>query len=349
VDCACFVDKKIHPVLTDKGLKIHDIPFSRNPLDPKNLKAFHRLIQIQKEHQYDLIHVHTPIAALYGRLLKIKFPNLKTVYTAHGFHFYKGAPLTNWLIYYPIERIMAKFTDTIITMNQEDYERALTFKISQTHKINGVGVNLEEYKTEKYSREEERRALGIKESDFVILMIAEVNENKNHKQMIDAIELIKDRKDIKVLCAGTGNLFEKIEQEIKMRKLDEQIKMLGYRTDINHLITACDIGMLLSYREGLPRSIMEFMAYGKPVIGTNIRGIKDLIGQDNAGILVKVGDSIATANAIERLADEEILYKELSRNALQSVQKYDLNLVLNQLANIMGSKKEISSIVINHD
>ena len=150
VDCACSIDKQVDQSLVDKGCNIFDIPFTRNPLHPSNMKAFKKLVQIQKENQYDIVHVHTPVAGVYGRLLKLKFPKLKTIYTAHGFHFCKGAPLLNWLIYYPIERIMAKFTDTIITMNSEDFERAKTFKIKNTYKVNGVGVDLDKYNLDNF-------------------------------------------------------------------------------------------------------------------------------------------------------------------------------------------------------
>ncbi len=129
VDCACSIDKEVDVELINKDINIYNIPFSRNPLHPKNYKAFKELIKIQEKNNYDIIHVHTPVASVYGRLLKLKFPNIKTIYTVHGFHFHKGAPFINWAIYYPIEKIMSKFTDEIITINKEDYEMAITFDI----------------------------------------------------------------------------------------------------------------------------------------------------------------------------------------------------------------------------
>ena len=120
VDCACNIDHDLNKVIENKCENIYNLPFSRNPLDPKNLKAYKMLLDIQKKNNYDIVHVHTPIAAIYGRLLKLKFPNIKTIYTVHGFHFYKGASKLNWIIYYPIEKFMASLTDVIITMNEED-------------------------------------------------------------------------------------------------------------------------------------------------------------------------------------------------------------------------------------
>ena len=336
VDCACSIDKQVDQSLVDKGCNIFDIPFTRNPLHPSNMKAFKKLVEIQKENQYDIVHVHTPVAGVYGRLLKLKFPKLKTIYTAHGFHFCKGAPLLNWLIYYPIERIMAKFTDTIITMNSEDFERAKTFKIKNTYKVNGVGVDLDKYNLDNFDRNEIRKKLNLKEDDFVILMIAEVNKNKNHKQMIDAIEILKNKgiDNIKVLCAGDGVIFDEIKQYIEGKNLQENIHMLGFRTDINELIVSCDIGILMSYREGLPRNIMELMACKKPVIGTNIRGIRDLVQPDINGYIVEVSDLEDTAKKIERLYKNKELLNKVSNNSYKSIQKFSINNVVNQLQEI---------------
>lgn len=335
VDCAASEQRKFSDELVKNGVVFFDIPFSRNPLDINNIKAFRKLIRIQKENKYDIVHVHTPIAAMYGRLLKLKFPNLKTIYTAHGFHFYKGAPKKNWMIYYPIEKIMSKFTDTIITMNEEDYNEALKFNIRNTYKVNGVGIDLNHYNPKLYNKNEVRKELGLRDDDFVIVMIAEVNKNKNHIQMIKAIEILKKKGiEVKVICAGTGPLLENIKDEIKKRNLNENIFMLGYRKDIPKLITACDIGMLLSYREGLPRNIMELMAYGKPVIGTNIRGIRDLVIDNKTGYLVEVNDYLELANKISRLKHDSSLMQVMSKKSYKNIILYDIENTLNDLDKI---------------
>lgn len=339
VDCACYINRDIDKELLDNNTKIYNIPFSRNPLSPKNLKAFYKLINIQRENKYDIIHVHTPVASIYGRLLKLIYPNIKTIYTAHGFHFYDGAPMLNWIIYYPIERVMANLTDMIITINDEDYERAKLFNIKETYKINGVGVDLSKYSTDCANKIEVRKKLNLNEDDFVITMIAEVNKNKNHKQMIDAIKILTDRgiNNIKVICAGEGPILDKIKSYIDEMKLQNNIKMLGYRNDINELIVACDIGILMSYREGLPKNIMELMACGKPVIGTDIRGIRDLIEHNVNGYLVNVGDSEATADKIEKIYREEKILKNMSLKANEIIKDYSVEKIINQLEGFYGS------------
>jgi glycosyltransferase involved in cell wall biosynthesis len=335
VDCACSIDEEVEKNLTDKGVRFFHIPFTRNPLNPINLKAFNNLLKIQAKYKYDIVHVHTPIAALYGRLLKLKFPELKTIYTVHGFHFYKGAPIVNWGIYYPIERIMAHYTDTMITMNVEDFERARKFKVKKTHKVNGVGVKLSSYDQNLFNKLEIRRKLNLQKDDFVIIMIAEVNKNKNHKQMIDAVELLKGRGiNVKVICAGDGPLLDELKKDIEERKLDENIQLLGNRRDVNELITACDIGILMSYREGLPRNIMELMACKKPVIGTNIRGIRDLVDDGVTGFLVNVSDSKETASKIEEFFSNRELLEIMGMNAYESIKNYEVERVIDSLVEV---------------
>ena len=332
VDCACCIDKEVDERIINRGCNIFDIPFSRNPLHPKNIKAFKKLIELQSKNNYDIVHVHTPVASVYGRLLKAKFPKLKTIYTVHGFHFFDGAPFINWIIYYPIERIMKMFTDVAITINSEDYNRAKSFGIKEVHNTNGVGLDLSYYNPELYDKQECRKKFNLKEDDFVIAMIAEVNKNKNHEQMIKAVEqLVKKHKNVKVLCAGDGPLLDSIKEEIKNKNLDNVINMLGFRSDINEIISCSDVGMLMSYREGLPRNIMELMAFGKPVIGTNIRGIRDLIDEGENGYLVEVGDYMKTYYALDTLINDKELLKKMSENAFNKVGKYSVENIVEEL------------------
>lgn len=335
VNCACSIDEEIDKRLIDKGVRFFNIPFTRNPLHLQNLKAYKELVKIQAENNYDFVHVHTPIAALYGRLLKLKFSKLITIYTVHGFHFYKGAPLVNWSIYYPIEKVMSYYTDTIITINEEDYKRALKFKIKNTHKVNGVGVDLALFNQSLFSKEVTRTKLNLDKDDFVLIMIAEVNKNKNHKQMIDAVCLLKDRGiNVKVICAGDGPLLEILKNQIADRGLKGNIQFLGARSDINELITASDMGILMSYREGLPRNIMELMACKKPVIGTNIRGIRDLVVDGVNGFLVNTDNAMETAQKIEMLYHNRQLLAKLGSNAYQSIKVYEVGSILESLQDV---------------
>lgn len=345
VDIASCIDKEIDNRLIRRGVKIFDIPFSRNPLNPANIKAFKELIKIQKEENYDIVHVHTPVASIYGRLLKLKFKNLKTIYTAHGYHFFKGGSKLGWFIYYPIEKLMAKLTDVIININSEDYKiTKKRLKPKKSYFVKGVGIDLTTYKSlSEVEKLRKREELGLSQEDYIVIMIAELNENKNQIQLIKAMELLKDDyPNIKAICIGEGNRIEELKDEVEKRGLKGRVKFLGFRTDVNDLINISDMGVLLSYREGLPRNIMELMANGKKVLATNIRGCRDLVSNNIVGDLVSVNDHIATSKVIIR----NYLHKISKIKADDNVEKmaitkeiapYDINNINKELKSIYNS------------
>ncbi|MBI5987107.1 glycosyltransferase family 4 protein [Clostridium perfringens] len=339
VECATCVDKKVNQVLINKGVKIFNIPFSRSPLSFGNIKAFKELIKLQKENKYDIVHVHTPVASIYGRLLKIRFPKLKTIYTAHGYHFLKGGPKLGWIIYYPIEKVMAKLTDVTININKEDYEITKTkLNPKKCYLVNGVGLDLNQYKPlSKEKQESKRKELGLEKDDFVVIMIAELNENKNQIQLIKAMELLKDKyPNIKAISIGEGHKFEELQQEINNRGLKNNFKLLGFRTDVNELINISNIGILLSYREGLPRNIMELMANGKRIVATDIRGNRDIVCNDFIGALVEVNDYEATAKVVEKF----YLTSANKNKILKEVERYSISNILTELSFVYDSLQE---------
>ena len=324
VQCACSIDKPVNKGLLEKGVKIYDIPFSRNPLGLGNIKAFKELVNIQKRENFDIVHVHTPIASIYGRLLKLRFKKLKTIYTAHGYHFLKGGSKLGWIMYYEI------------TKNK--------LKPKNCYLLNGVGLDLNQYK--KLSKEEivnKKKELGLKESDFVILMIAELNENKNQIQLIKAMEVLKDKyPEIKAICVGEGEKLLELQGEVKNRGLKDKVIFLGFRNDINELINICNIGVLLSYREGLPRNLMELMACGKKVIATNIRGCRDIVVDETVGEIVEVGDYEATAKAIE----EQYVYGDNEFTVSKEIDKYNVKTINENLRLIY---KQLDDEEVNYD
>ena len=353
VHCACSIDKPVDKELQRRGVKIFEVPFSRNPLGIGNIKAFIKLEELQRINDYDIVHVHTPIAAIYGRLLKLNFPSLRIIYTAHGYHFLKGGSKLGWILYYPIEKIMAKFTDVTININKEDYEITKEkLKPKKCYLLNGVGLDLDKYKKLSSKEiQEKRKEFGLKDKDFVVLMIAEINKNKNHIQLINAMDILKDKyPNIKVLCIGDGTLKESLDKQIILRNLQNNIFILGYRLDVNKLINISDIGILLSRREGLPRNIMEFMACGRKVIATDIRGCRDLICDETIGTLVNVDDYESTAKAIEKY----YILNDKSFEVSEEIKKYDIENVNIELLKIyddieldINYEKGLSSYVSN--
>ena len=284
----------------------NNIDFDRSPFSKNTFIALKQLINLMNINRYELIHVHTPVGGILGRMAAKITNTRNVVYTAHGFHFYKGAPLKNWIIYYPIEKLMAKYTDALITMNEEDYQLAKSkFKTrikDNIFKVNGVGIDLNKYSIPDVKNIEFKRSLGLKDDDFIITVVAELIERKNHKQIILAMEyLAKHYSNIKALFVGDGELYDSIANDIKNRGLESNIKLLGFRKDVDKILNITDIIGLFSHHEGLPKNIMEGMAAKKPIVCTRIRGNIDIIQNEKNGYLVEVNDIDDTVKKIEKL------------------------------------------------
>ena len=270
--------------LSTLGVKYHHIDFARNVLSlSQHIKAYKQVKQILTNDQYELMHCHSPIGGLISRLAcrKARKSGTTVIYTAHGFHFYKGAPLKNWLLYYPVEKFCSYFTDTLITINKEDY--ALAQKKMRAKKIEyvaGVGIDLTKFGQNTVNNAEKRKELCIPSDATVLLSVGELNENKNHETVIRAIKDL----DAYYIIAGKGDLKEHLQSLIDELGLTERVKLLGFRTDVSELYRVADVYVLPSIREGLNVSVMEAMASGLPVVCGRIRGNTDLI-DNNGGAL----------------------------------------------------------------
>ena len=282
-----------------------DIPFTRSPISLKNIKAFFKLNKYLKENKVSLIHCHTPVGGVAGRIIgKLnKIPRI--IYTAHGFHFFDGAPKINWIVYYPIEKTLSKFTDTLITINKEDYERAKTFYTKKVEYIPGVGIDVEKIQNIKVNREQKRKELGLSMDDIVLLSVGELSSRKNHIIPIRALAKIKNKK-IKYLIAGVGSLEEYLKEEIKKLGLEDRVKLLGYRNDIYELCKIADLFIFPSKQEGLPVALMEALACGLPILCSDIRGNRDLIINNINGVLIENQVEVYIKE-IEKLINNKIL------------------------------------------
>lgn len=314
----------------------NNIDFDRSPFSKKTFVALKQLVDLMNENRYELIHVNTPVGGILGRMAA-KITNTKNVvYTAHGFHFYKGAPKKNWLIYYPIEKIMARYTDALITINEEDYQLAKNkFKTrikGNVFKINGVGIDLEKYNVSNTKDIEFKRSLGLDDEDFIITVVAELIERKNHKQLILAMEdLVKECSNIKALFVGDGELYESIKTDIKNRGLENNIKLLGFRKDVEKILNITDVVGLFSHHEGLPKNLMEAMVSGKTIICTDIRGNRDLIKNKINGFLVDVDDIENTKKAIIKSIGNKNLLDIYALKNKEIITDFEINYVLSQV------------------
>jgi glycosyltransferase involved in cell wall biosynthesis len=319
------------------GVVCWEIPFTRSPYSPANLLAFRQLRTLLKTNRFDLIHVHTPVAAFMGRLLAKATCKGTVLYTAHGFHFHQGAPKRNWLIYYNAERIAARWTDGLIVMNEEDFENAqkLGFKPGENlFRVNGVGVELDQYSARAAEGSSIRAVLGIGPDDVVITCVAELNENKNHAFLLEAwLEVSRCFERCHLLLVGTGEKMLALQQWVVQKRVP-RVRFLGYRRDVPQILRESDIATLVSKREGLPKYVMEAMAAGKPVVASNVRGNRDLVTVGQTGLLVEPGDVPGLAKALETLISDRQLRVALGAAGRQKIQAFSLEKVLGEMAAI---------------
>ena len=295
--------KEKDTLVIDNVDKIYNLPFARSPLSLTNLKAYKMLKKIIKEGEYDIVYCHTPVGGALRRLACRKLRKkgkVKVVYMAHGFHFYKGASKKNWLIYYTIEKLLAKHTDTLITINTEDFELAKQkLKIKDIRYVHGVGVDTERLITNQ-TKEEIREKIGVSSKDFVILMVGELNQNKNQIVVLKALSELNNP-DIKLLIAGNGPNREFLEEQVKELNLTDCVRFLGYTRQIGEYYKMADVFILSSKREGLPCAVMEAMASGLAVICSNIRGCRDLVEDGKGGYLCSPLNSQDFIDAIQKV------------------------------------------------
>ncbi len=265
--------------LKESNLLCHQIDFLRNPFHVKNIRAYHQLKDVFSNYHFDIVHCHTPMGGVLARLCAVKYrkSGTKVIYTAHGFHFFKGAPIHNWLIYYPIEKILSRVTDILIVINKEDY--ILAKKRLHAKKVKylpGIGVDMKQFCSGIIDVHKKRKELGLTDVDIVLLSVGELSKRKNHEVVIKAIRKLKNP-HIRYLICGYGVMREKLEKMAEDLGVEEQIIFLGYRDDIAELCQSADLFVLPSTQEGLSMALMEAIACDLPVACSDIRGNRDLM------------------------------------------------------------------------
>ena len=308
----------------------HDIAFERNPFKFNNISGYKKLKKIIDKNKYEIIHCHTPVGGVLGRLASLKFRNsgMKVIYTAHGFHFYKGGPIINWLLYYPIEYVCSYFTDCLITINHEDYNLAKQkMKAKKVEYVPGVGIDVDKFIHKKIDTIQKRREIGIPEDSLLLISVGELNENKNHQIIIKAIAQMKEY-DIHYIIAGSGELRDYLEQLVVSLGIMNKVHFLGFRKDVAELYKCADVFCFPSIREGLPVSMMEAMACSLPIIAAENRGTKELKGNNNEIILCKYNDVEAFKEAIEKITMNKM---KISYNEIQS---YGIKNILDMMRSI---------------
>lgn len=316
------------------GVHLLHADISRSPVSLSNIKAYKQICEIIKKYDIDYIHCNTPVGGLLGRLAGKKCKVKKVIYQAHGFHFYKGAPLKNWLIYYPIEKWLAHYTDAIITINKEDYERAQGFRLRNNGKVYyvpGVGIDLSQYELPENTRGIKRNELGLKETDVALISMGDLIERKNYPVAIEAVAK-SNNSNLQYFICGQGPEEKKLQKMAEDFGVKEQIHFLGFRTDIKELLKAADIFLFTSKQEGLARSLMEAMASGLPCVASKIRGNTDLIENTKCGYLCSSVDEYTSA--INKVTDSMTAREEMGKSSLQRIKQFEMKVVIGSLVDL---------------
>lgn len=331
----------------------HEIAIQRSPFSLKNIAAYRELKKILDDQSYQLIHCHTPMGGVLSRLAArhTRLQGTKVLYTAHGFHFCKGSPLINWMVYYPVEKSLARMTDCLITINNEDYKLAKEreFKAETIKHVHGVGVDTQRFQRLSIIKKLALKIeLGYKEEEFLLFYAAEFNKNKNQQLLIRTLANLKEQiPKVKLLLAGTGPLLEECKRMAGELGVESMIDFLGFRKDIDSLLKISDLAVASSLREGLPVNIMEAMSSGLPIIATENRGHMELIDSGRNGYLIPPDDDQHLSERILELFNStekrEVMGKRSEEIILSTYSLSKVRTELNQLYSAYMTEQEEAS------
>jgi len=342
--------------------KKHTLSIERSPFKLNNLKAINQMFELLKNENYDFVHCNTPMGSVVTRLGIKKYrkyikknDNMMTdtevIYTAHGFHFFKGAPLSYWMIYYPIEKWLSKYTDKLITINKEDYNIALKFKAKKVYKIDGVGVDAQKFNFQMSNDDKKKlkkdlssidNEFKMSDSDVVVTYVAELIKRKNQDLIIDVMKDILDDKEspknVKLLLVGTGELKDYYQKRINDLKLEKNILLTGYRRDVPKILAISDIAISCAKHEGLPFNLVEAQMSGLPCVATDVRGNNEVLEENQTGYLINTKDKKKCKerfkNKLLKLVNSESMRTRMGKNALENSKKYKLSRIIDEMKKI---------------
>lgn len=314
--------------------RFHIVRTVRSPFSLKNIKGYMDIKKIINENDYDYIWTNEPVIGITTRLAasqKRRRKQLKVIYMVHGFHFYKGASIVNWVLFYSAEWLASFLTDLLVTINLEDYSRAKKLHAKKVEYIHGIGINTD--RLSKTDRTDIRKELGLNYDDFLVLSVGELNSNKNQKTIIKALAGTGD-KSIHYLLCGKGDERENLEKLALKLNISERVHFLGYRRDVVDICTNVDVFAMPSFREGLPVATLEAMYCGLPIINSNIRGLVDITENEQSGFVCAPDDIEAFTNAIVGIKNNQSLRKTAIENNKEKVKPYLIENVKQEVLNL---------------
>ncbi len=329
---------------TDKHF---DVPFERSPFKPGNIKAYFKLKKIIDREDYDLIHTHTPTGSVITRLAarRARKKGTRVIYTAHGFHFFKGAPLLNWVVYYPIEKFMARYTDAIVTINSEDSERASRNFDTKVYNLPGIGVNVEAFDINMSSADKLklRKSIGFKSKDFVLIYVAELLKRKDQMWLIKTLkdDFVKN-KDLHLLLVGADSMSGELQKNVKDLKIESKVHFTGYRRDVPQLMKMSDLAVSTSLQEGLGLNLIEAMSAGLPLVVTDNRGHRDAVNGLSCATIVALGDDVTFREAVVSHYENRHKHNGISARDKDIFMKFSVEKVLPLMKQIYDAINEVS-------
>ena len=325
--------------LDEKGVYATHVPIPRSLFKLKAIIESYRMIKKEvASKDYEIVHCHSPIGGVVCRMAcrKARKKGTKVIYTAHGFHFFKGANFKNWLLFYPAEKLCSKYTDKLITINQEDYERASRWKTTSVDYVPGIGVSTEKFQLCSCDFEILRSSFGFQKDDFILMSTGQISVRKNQEVIIRALGKLNNH-HIKYLLVGTGELEDKLKTLSKELKIEKQVVFAGYRRDISDLLHAVDAFVFPSLQEGLPVALMEAMASGLPIVCSCIRGNTDLIVDGKGGYLVAPRDVDGFAHAIKNMIENYEALQIMRETNIETMKNFDVAQVHKKMIEIYSS------------
>ena len=320
--------------------RLIEISIERNPFGYNNIKAIRRLKKIIEDERYDLISCHTPMGGVVARLAARKARNkfgIKVIYTSHGFHFFKGAPMKYWLLFYPIEKWLSRFTDAIVTINSEDYEilKSKGFKNKNSYLIHGIGIDPSRLAVDDANANDLRNKYGYKPEDFVLLYLAEFIPRKNHQFLIDVLpDIVKEIPNIKLIFAGRGEDKEKLVISVEKQGMGDYVNFIGFREDVGNLISISDLGISSSNQEGLGMCIAESLYLKRPVVASNIRGHRDLVHNGKNGFLFSLDDKKQFVEQVAYMYNHPDERREMGEYAAENIGDYVIDNTMKEMVGI---------------
>lgn len=319
-----------------------DIPIRRSPFRMDNIKAIKLLKSVIEEEHYDIVHCHTPIGAMVARLAADKARRTmgtKVIYTTHGLHFYKDAPCKHWLLYYTAEKFLAKYTDAIVTINEEDRCNVARYfpEIKKQYKIDGIGYDTERLKGVDLSRRDElRSSYGYDKDDFICIYIASFCDRKNHKFLLSNLpETLNKIPNLKYIFLGEGETEQKCRKMLAQMGLQDKVMFAGHQSDLTDYLSIADVGISVSKTEGLGMGLVEEMYAMLPILASRVRGHEDLIENHKNGLLFALDDHTEYSTLLSTLYNKPLMRKQMGEYASKNIDCYNIKNIIMQMDDII--------------